>query len=351
MRQTTENDNWTDERLLGAFVGTGDETAFTRLVERYGGMVLRVCHNVLGQTQDAEDAAQAAFLALARKSSKLRASTSLGPWLYHVAYCVSVDARRSRNARQERERKAVEMYANTCPDGLAGEEMNLALTRELAGLPERYREPLILFHLEERSLEKTAAVLGCPVGTVGTRLARGRELLRKRLAVSGVVVALTEVGGMLSAEAGAAVLPATFVNATSKAAVLFAAKGAAAGEGLTSNAVALAKGWLKSMFYSKVKVAAVAIAAVGLLGTGIGFMVHRAPAEDEKAGAKFGLRAPSVKETETASYTYGRPSNAVTYGIAAPGKGAGSYSFFAARTNTNASGAPTGRGQTGTTGR
>ena len=335
MRQTTENDNWTDERLLGAFVGTGDETAFTRLVERYGGMVLRVCHNVMGQTQDAEDAAQAAFLALARKSSKLRASTSLGPWLYHVAYCVSVDARRSRNAREERERKAVEMYANTCPDGLAGEEMNLALTRELAGLPERYREPLILFHLEERSLEKTAAVLRCPVGTVGTRLARGRELLRKRLAVSGVVVALAEVGGMLSAEAGAAVLPATFVNATSKAAVLFAAKGAAAGEGLTSNAVALAKGWLKSMFYSKVKVAAVAIAAVGLLGTGIGFMVHRAPAEDEKAGAKFGVRAPSGKGG-TFSYSLEKSSN-----VAAPGKGAGSYSFFAARTNTNASGAST----------
>ena len=351
MRQTTENANWTDERLLGAFVGTGDETAFSRLVERYGGMVLRVCHNVLGQTQDAEDATQAAFLALARKSSKLRASTSLGPWLYHVAYCVSVDARRSRNARQERERKAVEMYANTCPDGLAGEEMNLALTRELACLPERYRESLILFHLEERSLEETAAVLGCPVGTVGTRLARGRELLRKRLAVSGVVVALAEVGGMLSAEAGAAVLPATFVNATSKAAVLFAAKGAAVGEGLTSNAVALAKGWLKSMFYSKVKVAAVAIAAVGLLGTGIGFLVYRAPAEGNKGGATFGLRAPSVKGTETCSYTPDNRSNVVTYGIAASGKGAGTASFAPRKRDTNASGATTRGGQTGTTGR
>jgi len=148
------------------------------------------------------------------------------------------------------------------------------------------------------------------------------------------------------------------------------------------------------MFYSKVKVVAVAIAAVGLLGTGIGFLVHRAPAEDEKAGAGFEQRAPSVKGTETASYTYGTPSNGVTYGIAAPGqgagsgaagqgagleqepggqaapsgaagqgagsgaagqgygtaapgKGAGSYSFFAARTNTNASGAGTARGQAG----
>jgi hypothetical protein len=219
--------------------------------------------------------------------------------------------------------------------------MNLALTRELAGLPERYREPLILFHLEERSLEKTAAVLGCPVGTVGTRLARGRELLRKRLAVSGVVVALAEVGGMLSAEAGAAVLPATFVNATSKAAVLFAAKGAAAGEGLTSTAVALAKGWLKSMFYSKVKVAAVAIAAVGVLGAGIVFLVHRAPAEDEKAGAKIGALAPSVKGTETFSYGLATSSNAVTYGIAAPGKGAGSVSSAPRKTDTKASGAST----------
>ena len=284
MRQTTENDNWTDERLLGAFVATGDETAFTRLVERYGGMVLRVCYNVLGQTQDAEDAAQAAFLALTRKSGRLRTDTPLGPWLYHVAYCVSVDARRSRNARQERERKAVEMYANTCPDGLAGEEMNLVLTRELAGLPERYREPLILFHLEERSLEQTASALGCSVGTVGVRLARGRELLRKRLAARGVTMSLATLGAMLSAEAGAAVLPAVFVSTTSKAAVLSAVKRAVAGEGLSSSAVALAKCYMESMFYAKLKLAAVAVLAAGVIGTGVGFLTSTVLTKDKSDG-------------------------------------------------------------------
>lgn len=168
---------------------------------------------------------------------------------------------------------------------------------------------------------------------------RGCELLRKRLAVSGVVVALAEVGGMLSAEAGAAVLPATFVNATCKAAALFAAKGAAVGEGLTSNATALAKGWLKSMFYSKAKVAAVAIAAVGLLGTGIGFLVHHAPAEGKEGAARSGLRAPSVKEKKTFTYSLGTSSNA-----APPLRETESVSLAPRETDTKASGARTTRG-------
>ena len=295
MVELTDYTAWTEERLLTAFVRAADEAAFASLVRRYGSMVWRVCHNVLGQAQNAEDAAQAVFLALARKAGALKTSRPLGPWLHHVAYCISVDVRRSRAARLERERKAVEMNSQACPSTSTGEDLTFVLTRELDGLPERYRQPLILFHLEERSLDQTALALGCPVGTVGVRLARGRELLRKRLAARGVSLSLLTLGGLLSAEAGAAVLPATFVSATSKAAVLFAAKGAAAAEGLSTTAAALAKGWLNTMLYAKLKLAAVALLAAGVVGTAAVFLLNGPGKEAKAEGSKAAADAASDK--------------------------------------------------------
>src|SRR5207244_126010 len=75
-----------DEQLLDRFTRGREEAAFTALVRRYGPLVLGVCRRVLHQEQDAEDVFQATFLVLARKASSIDRRTSLGSWLYRVAF-------------------------------------------------------------------------------------------------------------------------------------------------------------------------------------------------------------------------------------------------------------------------
>ncbi len=91
-----------DEQLLTQFAagaGESSELAFAALVERHGGMVLRVCRGVLGDEQEAQDAFQATFLILARKAGSLWVHGTLGPWLYGVA----PDCRRGPLGRCEAE--------------------------------------------------------------------------------------------------------------------------------------------------------------------------------------------------------------------------------------------------------
>jgi RNA polymerase sigma-70 factor (ECF subfamily) len=95
----------TDGQLLFRFVHEHEEAAFTALVQRHGPMVLGVCHRVLGNSADAEDAFQATFLVLTRKVARLRQYGSLGNYLYTVAHHTALRAR-ARDARrraQERE--------------------------------------------------------------------------------------------------------------------------------------------------------------------------------------------------------------------------------------------------------
>ena len=260
----------TDGQLLRKFGEKGDQEAFAIVVERHTRMVLSVCRGVLGD--DAEDAAQATFIALAKKASSLLHELSVGAWLHHVAYCVSVSVYRSNKARAERERKVAEMTDSISYDESGRDKVLALVTRELDAMPEKYRHPLILFHLENASLERAARLLACPLQTIGTRLARGREMLRKRLLRHGVTVSGAAVGILLSTDAGAATIPSGFVSATTQAAVLFAAgKTAAATGGVSAKVFALADNALKTMLYAQVKLAAIAVAAVGLLGAfGVG---------------------------------------------------------------------------------
>jgi DNA-directed RNA polymerase specialized sigma24 family protein len=92
----------TDAQILERFVARRDEAAFAILVERHGPMVLAVCRGVLKDVNDAEDAFEAAFLVLFRKSGGLRGGGSLGSWLYRVAYRIAIRANAVAARRRER---------------------------------------------------------------------------------------------------------------------------------------------------------------------------------------------------------------------------------------------------------
>jgi RNA polymerase sigma factor (sigma-70 family) len=179
-----------DVQLLERFAATGDEAAFELLAWRHGPMVLGVCRRVLGDVHEVEDAFQATFLVLARKAASAARHRSAGGWLYTVAYRVALRARARRAARTGRERPLDEPPLADTPDpaGAASErETKRVIDEEVNRLPEKYRIPFVLFHLEGRSCAEVARELGCPVGTVESWLTRARQRLQRGLKRRGLV--------------------------------------------------------------------------------------------------------------------------------------------------------------------
>jgi RNA polymerase sigma factor (sigma-70 family) len=257
----------TDGQLLERFAtrdGEAAELAFSALVERHGPMVLRTCRGVLRDPNDAEDAFQATFLVLVEKARRLWVRDSLGPWLHQVAYRVSSRARAGAAQRRRIESRAAESVprfaAEAVPDDFSG-----VLHEELGRLPDRYRAAVVLCCLEGLTLDQAARRLGWPLGTVQSRLARGRQRLRDRLTRRGLAPWAGAVGVALAAERPRAAVPTALAEATARAAMRVAA-GEAALEAVPTAVIALTEGVLRTMALSKLKLAAVVL----LVGVGIG---------------------------------------------------------------------------------
>ena len=256
-----------DAELIERFTacsGEAAELAFTAIVERHGPMVLRVCQSVLHQPHDAQDAFQATFLVLVRKAGAIRNRDSLASWLHGVA-CRIADCARVAKARRSRHEIRTAQSVLISPEAGDRDDLALVLHEELDRLPEKYRAAIVLCHLEGLTHDQAAQQLHWPVGTVRSRLARGREQLRGRLIRRGVAVSVGVWHGLFSPEAARAALPQALVGATAEAAVRYAS-GSMVANGLCSASVALlVKGALSAMFVTKLKLT---ILAGGLIVTG-----------------------------------------------------------------------------------
>src|SRR5262249_27968489 len=130
------------------------------------------------------------------KARSIRNRAALASWLYAVAYKVATRARAERTRRRKYEKHDTAMThpVNACevgdsPDAAAQRaDLGRLLDDELSRIPEKYRAPIVLCYLEGRSNAEVAQILRWPEGTVSGRLARGREMLRGRLARRGVVL-------------------------------------------------------------------------------------------------------------------------------------------------------------------
>src|SRR5262249_29713359 len=175
----------TDGQLLERFACRHDGLAFEALVRRHGPLVLGACLRVLGDRHAAEDACQGAFLVLARKAGLLARPEAVGPWLYGVATRTALKARAQQARRRQAERRAAVPGASMQPDALLWRDLRPVLDEAVAALPEKYREPFVLHHLQGLTVAEVARRVGCPQGTVAARLARAKERLRGRLARRG----------------------------------------------------------------------------------------------------------------------------------------------------------------------
>jgi RNA polymerase sigma factor (sigma-70 family) len=256
-----------DGELLEAFRTLGDQDAFTALMRRHGQMVHGAARAMVGDAAVAEDVAQATFLALARKAGLLEGADSVAGWLYHVALCLARNEYRAQVRRKAREEEAA-MIATDPDSGTFAEGVVSTLYEELGKLAEKYRQPVILHHLEGLSYEAAAPMCGCTEKAFSMRLTRGREQLRERLAKRGVALGITAlVAGLGQSAASAAELPAALVASTCKAATGVAAGGSVAGGGLVSAKVAaLTDSALKLLFWAQVKTVAAVCAGIAVLG-------------------------------------------------------------------------------------
>jgi RNA polymerase sigma factor (sigma-70 family) len=251
-----------DVTLLRQYAEGQDGEAFAELVRRHGPMVWAVCRRTLGNDDDADDAFQATFLALARQASKLRRPEALAAWLHGVARRVALKARAARDRRRRHEWAAARPLAPDPLDEMTARELLTVLDEELARLPEAYRLPLILCGLQGRTVEEVARQLAWKPGSVKGRLERGRARLAARLARRGIAPSAAAAATMLApAPASASALPAR----------LLALAGQAAEPGaVPATVAALADATLAGAGVAKAHLAV--LLTLGLIGAGAGVL-------------------------------------------------------------------------------
>lgn len=172
---------FSDAALLSAYFAKGCEDSFREIVFRYGGLTRSTAARILGVGPDAEDAAQAAFIALAMKGRKVDASRGLGAWLHRVTQRSALDIQKSFARRKIREEEAVERDVPGKKDSVLQE-----MDRAIGELPEKLRRTIVAHYLEGRSVEEIANGENCSASAISMRLTRAREVLKRRLGAASV---------------------------------------------------------------------------------------------------------------------------------------------------------------------
>jgi RNA polymerase sigma factor (sigma-70 family) len=254
----------TDGQLVERFVTRGDpgaEGAFAALVERHGPMVLDVCRWVLSDPHDAEDASQTVFLILAHRAGSIRKAESVASWLFGVACRVAARAKADAARRRAYERRGAEMVARLVDDAERTGPWP-ELYEELERLPEKLRAPLVLCYLEGLTHEEAAGHLHWTLRTVRSRLVRGRERLRGRLARRGLTLSAALLASASAPGRASAAMSTAWVERTVRGAIRIASGEATAA--VASVKVTLwTEGVLNRMFLTKLTMVTASILAIG----------------------------------------------------------------------------------------
>ncbi len=293
----------TDGQLLDRYLspdGSCSEMAFAAVVDRHGPMVMGVCRRLLADTHLAEDAFQAAFLVLARRARSVRNHDSLGGWLHRVARRIAMRLRSAHERQKTRERPGNVEAAVQDPDHALQNELKSAIDQEIDRLAEWQRLPVVLCCLEGVSHEEAAQRLRWPLGTVKSRLARGKKRLQERLVRKGfapsVALATAAGAGLLGGEASAAVPPA-LIDATAKAAAAVASGASLAGL-VPSPLSALVREELSTMIATKLKLVVGIPLAAGASAAFVGFILAAAPSSKPEVSPVFPAAAPQNEKSQ-----------------------------------------------------
>ena len=175
-----------NDELLVIRCQLGERDAFAELVRAWHGRVWTYVRRMLGPS-DADDVTQEVWLAVLRGLPRLRQPDRFTPWLFTLARRAVTNRLRQEYARPEVTSDIDPAARDAHTAGVTTDAVadRGELTAGLAGLPAREREILILFYLEDLSLQMCAEICGIPLGTVKSRLYRARRMLRDELTQKG----------------------------------------------------------------------------------------------------------------------------------------------------------------------
>lgn len=174
----------TDEEIA-LRVQSGDSGAYETLVDRYDAKLMRYASKFLVDADDAKDLVQDTFIKAYENIQSFDASRRFSPWVYRIAHNEFVNALKKRQSRHTVFDFDIDtilpfIQAAETADRLAmDKDLRRGIDENLDKLDPKYREPLILYYLEEMDYKEISDVLQIPVSTVGVRLARARSALKK----------------------------------------------------------------------------------------------------------------------------------------------------------------------------
>jgi RNA polymerase sigma-70 factor (ECF subfamily) len=165
----------------------GDRQAFNRLVMQYQHLVYNFLYRLDSRMHNVEDLAQEVFIKVFRSIRKLKDVRQFKSWLHKIAVRVYLDDLRQRKRLQEHviaDDKVLDIQAHpqaTPAQVLEGQELQRALQEAIERLPEEFKLAIVLREIQELSYDEIASALRCSIGTVRSRIFRGRQLLRNML--------------------------------------------------------------------------------------------------------------------------------------------------------------------------
>jgi RNA polymerase sigma factor (sigma-70 family) len=289
-----------DQELLGRYARDESDAAFATLVARYVNLVYSAALRFTDNPHHAEEIAQAVFIILARKASRLRHDTVLSGWLYQTARLTAANFVKGEIRRQRREQEVYMQSTLMQPESAAWEQIAPFLDEALGSLSETDRNAIVLRFFENKPIQEIAVKLRLNQAAAHKRVTRALEKLRRLLLRRGVAFSATAIGGAVAANSVQAA-PAELAVTVTAAAV----KGAAVG----GSTLALINGTLKTMAWIKASTAVgVGIGALLILGAGIGGFekIHKSRAWSEGLQAKdtyAGTTQISVTGTTGAVFT------------------------------------------------
>lgn len=170
-----------DAELLARVVA-GDHEAFNQIMRNHEDRVFSVCLRIMGQREHALDATQETFLTAFRKAGQFRGGSALGTWIYRIAVNTCYDQlRKQKRRRSEPMPEHMDPADHTAEEALEAAAMRPEIERALSRLPPDFRVVIVLSDLEGMALPDVAEVLSVPIGTVKSRIFRGRRLLAEEL--------------------------------------------------------------------------------------------------------------------------------------------------------------------------
>ena len=176
----------TDADLVAAAQG-GDRRALDELLRRHYDRVHAVCRRIAGSSRDADDAAQEAMIRIVRSLDRFDGRSAFGTWAYRIATNAALDELRRRKRRpalhiaHDDDDHLPEPVDDRAHQHVEAVVDRMTIDAALAALPDEFRAPIVLRDLGDLDYAEIAAELGVPLGTVKSRIARGRRMLLDHL--------------------------------------------------------------------------------------------------------------------------------------------------------------------------